>query len=121
MTAGWSPSARHGNTAGMTTYEKIAISLPSRAAETIRRAVKHGRAKSVSAYIAAAVEEKTTKESFMELLEQMLEETGGPLTPAERRRADRELGYVAPALSPGRIPRARTKRRPRTASGTRAR
>jgi antitoxin ParD1/3/4 len=75
----------------MTRYEKFAISLPSRAAESVRRAVKQGRAPSVSAYIAAAVEEKTTKEDFLRLLDERLEQNGGPMTAAESRWADRVL------------------------------
>jgi Arc/MetJ-type ribon-helix-helix transcriptional regulator len=81
----------------MTTYrvEKIAISLPSHAAEHARRAVRTGRASSVSAYIAAAIEEKSQKESLVELLDEMLLQTGGPMTSAERRKADRLLGISA--------------------------
>lgn len=77
---------------GMTRYTKLAITLPSRAAEHVRREVKRGRATSVSAYIAAAVEEKAKRESLDDLLNEMLEASGGPLTPAEMRWADRVLG-----------------------------
>lgn len=77
----------------MTRYEKIAISLPSRAAESVRRAVRQGRAPSVSAYVAAAVEEKSKKETLADMLAEMLEQSGGAPTPAERRWADKMLGY----------------------------
>jgi Arc/MetJ-type ribon-helix-helix transcriptional regulator len=76
----------------MTRYEKIAVSLPSRAAESARRAVKQGRAPSVSAYIAAAIEEQEKRASLDELLDKWLEESGGPPNAAERRWADRVLG-----------------------------
>jgi Arc/MetJ-type ribon-helix-helix transcriptional regulator len=76
----------------MTRYEKIAISLPSRAAETVRRAVKAGKAPSVSAYIVEAIEQHSKKETLEELLDEALAATGGPLTPAEIRWADRMLG-----------------------------
>ena len=79
----------------MTVY-KITISLPSRAAEHVKRAVRHGRATSASAYIAAAIEEKANAGSFRDLLAEMLDETGGPMTGAERRETDRLLG-VTPA------------------------
>ena len=79
-------------TAGMTRYEKIAISLPVHAAESVRRAVRSGHAPSASAYVAAAIEEKAKNEDLRTLLEEMLQETGGPLTPAEIRAADRALG-----------------------------
>lgn len=82
-----------GHTPGMTTTEKIAISLPRAVAERARRAVRQGRAPSVSAYIAAAIEEKAKLEALGGLLDEMLAETGGPLTAAERRAADRALGF----------------------------
>lgn len=86
----------------MTKYAKIAITLPLRAAETVREAVRAGKAPSVSAYIAAAVEEKARKETWRALMDDMLAETGGPLTAAERRAADRALG-----IKPARTPRRR--------------
>lgn len=75
----------------MTRYTKIAISLPLRAAESVRRAVKAGEAASVSAYIVQAIEEKAKKETMREFLDEMLEETGGPTTPEERKEIDRLL------------------------------
>ena len=86
----------------MTRYAKIAITLPLRAAENVRKAVRAGKAPSVSAYIAAAVEEKASKETWRALMDDMLAETGGPLTAAERRDADRALG-----IKPPRTPRRR--------------
>ena len=76
----------------MTTTEKIAISLPRQIAERTRQAVRRGRASSVSAYIAAALEEKTKLDDLGALLAEMLAESGGPLTASERRTADRALG-----------------------------
>lgn len=76
----------------MNRFEKLAISLPSRAAESARRAVRQGRAASVSAYVASAIEEKSKREDLAAFLEAMLAETGGPLTAAEAREADRSLG-----------------------------
>jgi antitoxin ParD1/3/4 len=81
-----------GHTGGMTRYQKIAVSLPSRAAENVRRAVRNGHAPSVSAYITSAIEEKYKNETLAEFLDEMLEETGGPMTSAEKRWADRVLG-----------------------------
>ena len=75
----------------MTRYEKITISLPSRAAETARQAVKDGRSSSVSAYIVEALEMQTKTDNWDELFEQMMEETGGPMQPWEERAADRAL------------------------------
>jgi Arc/MetJ-type ribon-helix-helix transcriptional regulator len=76
----------------MTSFEKIAVSLPSRAAESARRAVRRGRATSVSAYIAEAIDDKAKLEDLATLLDGMLAASGGPLTAAERRAADRALG-----------------------------
>ena len=86
----------------MTRYEKITISLPSRAAENARRAVKEGRAESVSAYVVSALDQHGATYDLGTLLAEMLEETGGPMTPAEHRAARRELG----------LDRKRPRRRP---------
>jgi len=79
----------------MTEFEKIAVSLPAQAVKGARRAVLRGRAKSVSAYIASALEEKTKLYDLATLLDEMLAASGGPLTTAERRAADRALGIPA--------------------------
>jgi Arc/MetJ-type ribon-helix-helix transcriptional regulator len=76
----------------MNTSEKIAVSLPRGLAERARRAVRQGRAESVSAYVASALEEKAKLDELSTLLDDMLAESGGPLTAAERRAADRALG-----------------------------
>jgi Arc/MetJ-type ribon-helix-helix transcriptional regulator len=72
--------------------QKIAISLPTAIAERTRRAVRSGRATSMSAYVVQALEEKVKLDELSALLAEMLEETGGPLTSAEKRLADRALG-----------------------------
>lgn len=76
----------------MTGSVKIAISLPLQVADRARRAVQRGRAASVSAYIASALDEKAKLDELSALLCEMLDESGGPLTAAERRAADRALG-----------------------------
>ena len=76
---------------GMTTT-KIAVSLPAELVEQAKRAVAEGRANSVSAYVADALEEKATLDDLASLLEEMLAETGGPLSTKERKAADRALG-----------------------------
>jgi len=68
------------------------VSLPALAAESARRAVRRGRATSVSAYVAAAIEEKAKLDDLAVLLNEMLAASGGPLTATERRAADRALG-----------------------------
>jgi len=74
------------------TTEKIAISLPETLVEQVRKAVRKGRAHSVSAYVAAALEEKSKLDELDDLLDEMLAETGGPLSARERQAADRALG-----------------------------
>jgi hypothetical protein len=76
----------------MTTSQKIAISLPRALAGRAREAVRQGRAASVSAYVASALEEKAKLDDLSDLLDEMLEESGGPLTASEKRAADHALG-----------------------------
>jgi Arc/MetJ-type ribon-helix-helix transcriptional regulator len=87
------------------TATKIAISLPPSIAARARRAVQRGHAASVSAYVAAALEEKVKMDDLSALLAEMLEESGGPLTRAEQHTADRSLGLLA------KKPRTTRKRR----------
>jgi hypothetical protein len=74
------------------TTTKIAVSLPTQLVQGARRAVARGKAQSVSAYVASAMAEKAKADDLAQLLEEMLAETGGPMTAAERRAADRRLG-----------------------------
>jgi hypothetical protein len=74
------------------TSVKIAVSLPAGLVEQAHQAVADGRARSVSAYVARALEEKAKLDDLASLLDEMLAETGGPLTVRERKAADRALG-----------------------------
>jgi Arc/MetJ-type ribon-helix-helix transcriptional regulator len=76
---------------GMTTT-KIAVSLPAELVDQAQRAVAEGRAASVSAYVARALEEQAKLDDLASLLDEMLAETGGPLTSTEREGADKALG-----------------------------
>ena len=75
-----------------TTMEKIAVSVPRQLAAQARRAVRQGRATSVSAYVASALDEKAKLDDLAALLDEMLAESGGPLSPSEVRAADRAIG-----------------------------
>lgn len=86
-----SKTPRPGMILGMT-KSKIAVTLPPTLVARARRAVRAGHAASISAYIAAALEEKTKLDELADMLTEMLAETGGPLTEAERRTADEALG-----------------------------
>lgn len=83
---------RLNHTVGTTTTEKIAISLPKDLASRARQAVRRGDAPSVSAYVSRALERHAKLDDLNALLDEMLAETGGPLTNAEVRAADRDLG-----------------------------
>ncbi len=76
---------------GMTTT-KIAVSLPTSLVVKAKQAVRRGRAASVSAYVAAAMAEKNQAETLAEMLDEMLVETGGPMTGRERREVEALLG-----------------------------
>ena len=78
------------------TATKIAISLPAGAVAGVRAAVRAGRAPSVSAYIAAALEERAKLDDLASLLDAMLAETGGPLTAAEKAVAERAFQSSRP-------------------------
>jgi hypothetical protein len=90
------------HTGGMTSSVKIAVSLPAQVAERARRAVRKGHARSVSAYVASALDEKAKLDELATLLSEMLAESGGPLNAAERRAADRALGMPAKPARKGR-------------------
>ena len=95
--------AGHGMIVGMTSA-KVAISLPADVLARARAAVRRGEAASLSAYVSKALEEKTGHDDIMRMLDEMLEETGGPPTPAERRWLDKVFGRKSP---PKRKPRQR--------------
>ena len=70
---------------------RIAITLPEEAIRRVREAVRTGRARSASAFIAQAIERQTVRDQLQELLGEMREETGGP----ETRAGDGEFGVRA--------------------------
>jgi hypothetical protein len=46
----------------------------------------------VSAYVTTALENQVQRDELEDMLEEMLERSGGPLTLVEKREADRVLG-----------------------------
>ena len=81
---------------GGMTKAKIAVTLPPALVTRAQDAVREGRAPSISAYVASALEEKAKLDELEKMLEEMLAETGGPLTAREEAAADAALG-IAPA------------------------
>ncbi|MDQ2760235.1 MAG: toxin-antitoxin system antitoxin subunit [Actinomycetota bacterium] len=77
----------------MTAKAKIAVTLPGDLVEAARAAVQAGRAPSVSAYVAGALEQRTKLDDLDALLTELLTETGGLLTDRERAEIDREAGW----------------------------
>lgn len=77
------------------TVEKITISIPKETLAQARGAIRHGKARSLSAYFASAVQQKVKDDDLVAMLDDMLKATGGPLTPAENREAERVLGITA--------------------------
>jgi hypothetical protein len=76
----------------MTATAKLAISLPASLAARARKAARAEKAASFSAYVADAIEQKVKRDDLDDLIDEMLAETGGPMTAEERRRTERELG-----------------------------
>jgi Arc/MetJ-type ribon-helix-helix transcriptional regulator len=75
---------------------KIAVSLPPQLVLQARRAVRRGLAPSVSAYVAGALEERAKLDDLTQMLDDMLAESGGPMTGDERREAEAALGVRKP-------------------------
>jgi hypothetical protein len=73
------------------TTAKLAISIPAEVLAKARRSAKRERASSLSAYISEAIEQKTSMDDLKHMLDELLAETGGPLTAAEQSAADRVL------------------------------
>lgn len=78
------------------TTQKIAVTIPAEVLARARQAAQRERAPSLSAYVSAALEQKSMMDDLAHLLDAMLEESGGALTAAERRAADRVLLRPAP-------------------------
>ena len=72
------------------TAAKIAITLPREQLTRIRRAVRTGKAQSVSGHIARVLAEHDQEESLLELLSDLIREHGEP-TKGERAWARRAL------------------------------
>lgn len=72
---------------------KIAVSLPDELVAAARRAVSEGRAASVSAFVADALEERSRYSELAELLAEMASEAGPP-TNADHAWARHALGLA---------------------------
>jgi Arc/MetJ-type ribon-helix-helix transcriptional regulator len=79
---------------GGMTKAKIAVTLPPALVTRAQDAVREGRAPSISAYVASALEEKAKLDELEKMLDEMLAETGGALTDREQAAADAALGIA---------------------------
>jgi hypothetical protein len=78
---------------GMTPKAKIAISIRQDLLDEIQASVERGVSASVSAYIEKAIESQLRyRAEFLQELDDLLEETGGPATEQETAWAERALG-----------------------------
>lgn len=79
---------------GMATTTKFTITLDTQQFDEIKRLVAAKKADSVSGFVRQAIATALDDAvGWREMLDQMLEETGGPLTDAERAWADEILGH----------------------------
>jgi Arc/MetJ-type ribon-helix-helix transcriptional regulator len=79
---------------GGMTKAKIAVTLPPALVTRAQDAVREGRASSISAYVASALEEKAKLDDLEKMLDEMLAQTGGSLTDREMADADVALGIA---------------------------
>lgn len=81
----------------MATMQKVTVTLPREAVETIRSLVQSGKADSVSGFVQHAVQVSLDDISgWGAMLAQALDETGGDLTSEERAWASGVLGLEKP-------------------------
>lgn len=73
------------------TVAKVTVSLDPVIAEQARRDVAEGKAKSVSAWLNDAGRARLEREDLADVLAELFDDTGGPLTDQELAKARRRL------------------------------
>jgi hypothetical protein len=76
------------------TVTKVTVSLDPAVAQRARRDVAEGKAKSLSAWLNDAGRALVEGEDLAEVLAELFDETGGPLTDQELARARQRLALV---------------------------
>ncbi len=71
---------------------RLTITVPDETARAAQRSVAMGHARSVSAYFARAAAERVDAVELLALIDEAIDETGGPPTIEEIAVADRLLG-----------------------------
>lgn len=80
-----------GYDSGMRTTKRITITVPTDLVAKVKEEVEAGFAPSVSAWITDAMWAKAPGRDFDEVLDEWLEESGGPMTEEEEAWADEIL------------------------------
>lgn len=60
------------------TMEKVAVTMPAKVVALAKKRVRAGRAKSLSAFVSEAVDEKLRRDELTEILDKMDRELGKP-------------------------------------------
>ena len=76
------------------TVAKVTVSLDPAVAERARRDVADGKARSLSAWLNEAGRARAEGEDLAEVLAELFDETGGPLTEQELDEARQRLALV---------------------------
>jgi hypothetical protein len=72
---------------------KLAISIPAQTLKRAQERAKQVGARSLSAYISEAIDQRLVSDNLEALLDEMLEESGGPLSKKEQDLAAKALGF----------------------------
>lgn len=75
----------------MRTKTRVTVTVPDAVLEAARRDVERGAAPSLSAWVTDAAEAKARRERLEEVLDDLLQATGGPLTEEEASWARSQL------------------------------
>ncbi|MGC9220349.1 MAG: hypothetical protein ACP5H2_03210 [Solirubrobacteraceae bacterium] len=78
------------------TTSKVSISLDPVVAERARMDIAAGRAKSLSAWLNDAARVRLERDELGDVLAEILDSAGGPLTPAELAAARQRLAEAEP-------------------------
>jgi hypothetical protein len=76
----------------MRTKARITVTVPKELLAVVEADVAAGRAPSVSAWVSEAMQQKAGARTVAEILDEMDDHFGGPVTPEERAWARKRLG-----------------------------
>lgn len=75
----------------MQTRSRVTVTVPDSVLAVARRDVERGAAASLSAWVTEAAEAKARRESLADVLDELLEASGGPLSTEESAWAREQL------------------------------